>query len=277
MVSLTQEDQVVWKKKAVQAYFSKLDQFLEQMLLLIHITSGQPARGTELLSLQHCNTAQGHHRSIFIEEGLISTVTSYHKGYNITGSTKIIHRYLPKEVSELLVYYLWLILPFSQKLDILVYNHVASPSAFLWPKGNESWKASRLTTVLQKEGKTHFNAPLSILIYRHIAIAISRQRLPSGGSKRDYGVDRKIADEQATHGTWVAGTVYARGLQEAPGHIKMRSIEYRAVSREWHSFLGFRVYLGVRKRPLSECHKNGSCSKCNGAGRNQDPYRVRTT
>jgi len=94
MLCLTQEEQVVWNKKAVQAYVSKLDQFLKQMLLLIHVTSGQPARGTELLSLQHSNTAQGHHRSIFIEEGLIGTVTSYHKGYNITGSTKIIHRYL---------------------------------------------------------------------------------------------------------------------------------------------------------------------------------------
>jgi hypothetical protein len=138
MLSLTQEHQVVWKTDAVQAYFWKIDQFLEQMLLLIHITSGQPARGTELMSLQHSNTAQGHHRSIFFEEGLISTVTSYHKGYNITGSTKIIHRYLPKEVSELFVYYLWLVLPFSQKLDLLVHKRMATPSAFLWPQENES-------------------------------------------------------------------------------------------------------------------------------------------
>jgi hypothetical protein len=261
MVSLTQEDQVIWKKNAVQAYFAKLDQFLEQMLLLIHITSGQPARGTELLSLQHSNTAQGHHRNVFIEEGLISTVTSYHKGYNITGSTKIIHRYLPKEVSELLVYYLWLVLPFSQKLDMLVYKRIAPLSSFLWPKGTESWKASRLTSVLSREGGAHFKTPLNILIYRHIAIAISRQHLSSGGFKRDYGVDKKLADEQATHGTWVAGTVYARGLQEAPGHVKMRSTEYRIISREWHSFLGFRVYLGVRKRPLGECRDQGLPSK----------------
>tara|TARA_R110002003_G_scaffold3278_1_gene25047 strand:- start:168 stop:1271 length:1104 start_codon:yes stop_codon:yes gene_type:complete len=253
MLSLTQEDQVVWKKKAVQAYFTKRDQFLEQLLLLIHITSGQPARGTELLSLQHSNTAQGHHRSIFIEEGLISTVTSYHKGYNITGSTKIIHRYLPKEVSELLVYYLWLVLPFSHRLDVLVHKRNAPPSCFLWPAGNESWKASKLTTALSREGRAHFDAPLNILTYRHIAIAISRQHLSSGGFKRDYGIDKKLADEQATHGTWVAGTVYARGLQEAPGHVKARSSEYRAVSREWHSFLGFRVYLGARKRPINEC------------------------
>lgn len=64
------------------------------------------------MTLQHSNTMQGYYRGIFIEEGLIRIVTSYYKGYNITGSTKIIYRYLPKEVSELLVYYLWLVLPF---------------------------------------------------------------------------------------------------------------------------------------------------------------------
>jgi hypothetical protein len=40
MLSLTEEHQVNWKKNAVQAYSSKLDNFLEQMLLLIHLTAG---------------------------------------------------------------------------------------------------------------------------------------------------------------------------------------------------------------------------------------------
>lgn len=252
MLSLTQDRQVLWKTDAVQAYFSKIDRFLEQMLLLIHLTSGQPARGTELMYLQHSNTAQGHHRSIFIEGGLISIVTSYHKEYNITGSTKIIHRYLPKEVSELLVYYLWLVLPFSQKLDMLVHKRVATPSAFLWPQENESWKTNRLTAALRKEGRAHFNAPLNTLIYRHIAIAISCQHLFSGGFNRDYTIDKKLADEQATHGTWIAGMVYARDLWEAPGHVEMRSMECGSVSREWHNFLGFRAYFELRKRQLGE-------------------------
>ena len=112
-----------------------MDAFLKRLLLLIHMTGGQPPRGTELIGLQHSNSARGQHRGIFFEEGLISTVTSYHKGYNISGSTKIIHRYLPKEVSELLVYYLWLVLPFWQQLDILVYKRKDPPSTFLWPKG----------------------------------------------------------------------------------------------------------------------------------------------
>lgn len=144
---------------------------------------------------------------------------------------------------------------------MLVYKRTAPPSSFLWPKGTESWKASRLSSVLSREGRAHFETPLNILIYRHIAIAISRQHLLSGGFKRDYGVDKKLADEQGTHSTWVAGTVYARGLQEAPDHAKMRSTEYRTVSRECHSFLEFRVCLDVRKRPLGECHDQGLPSK----------------
>ena len=47
-----------------------------------------------------------YHRNIFVKDGLISTITIYYKGYSVTGSTKIIHRYLPKEVGELMVYYL---------------------------------------------------------------------------------------------------------------------------------------------------------------------------
>ncbi|KAK7177480.1 hypothetical protein PSPO01_16471 [Paraphaeosphaeria sporulosa] len=222
-------DRLRWKKKAVQAYFEKVDEFLKRLLLLIHITGGQPPRGTELIGLQHSNTAQGQHRGVFIEDGLIGTVTSYHKGYNITGSTKIVHRYLPKEVSELLVYYLWLVLPFWQQLDILVYKRRDPHSTFLWPKGNGTWNANRLTQMISQEARLYLDTKLGILAYRHLAIAISRKHLLCGGFKLDYGVDKKLADEQATHGTWIAGTVYARGLQEAPGHVKARSSEYRAI------------------------------------------------
>ncbi|KAI1663260.1 DUF3505 domain containing protein [Pyrenophora tritici-repentis] len=261
MLTISPESQLQWKKKAVQAYFDKVDKFLERLLLLIHMTGGQPPRGTELIGLQHSNSAQGQHRGVFVEEGLISTVTSYHKGYNITGSTKIIHRYLPKEVSELLVYYLWLVLPFWQQLDILVYKRKDPASTFLWPKDRGTWDPSRLTKVISREARLYLDTTLGIQTYRHLAIAISRQHLLCGGFKRDYSVDKKVADQQATHGTWIAGTVYARGLQEAPGHVKARSAEYRAVSREWHSFLGFRTYLGARKRPLGEGSDAGSLAK----------------
>lgn len=122
---------VMWKPAAIKEYASQINNFLERLLLLIHLTSGQPARGTEILSLRHFNTVHGHYRSIFIEDGLVSTVTAYYKGYSIVGNTKIIHRYLPREVGELVVYYLWLILPFWQKLELLAFDKKDRPSPFL--------------------------------------------------------------------------------------------------------------------------------------------------
>ncbi|KAF3032321.1 hypothetical protein E8E12_002369 [Didymella heteroderae] len=43
----------------------------------------------------------------FIEDGMVAIATRYHKGYNVSGDVKIIYRYLPREVGELVVYYMW--------------------------------------------------------------------------------------------------------------------------------------------------------------------------
>jgi hypothetical protein len=249
-LDLVDRHKVKWRRKRVERYFRDVDLFLERLLLLVHVTSGQPARGTELLTLRHTNTSSGHHRSIFIENGLVGTVTSYHKGYNITNTLKIIHRYLPKEVSELLVYYLWLVLPFREKLDVLVYKRRKPPSPYLWPKKEGGWDSGRLNKVLQREASIHLGIPnLNIRTYRHVAIAISRQHLKSGGFKRDYGlVEGGITDQQAVHESLFAGAAYGRAMEEAPGHIQAKRLQYRLVSREWHMFLGFQVGLGARKR-----------------------------
>jgi hypothetical protein len=244
---------VIWRSPAVAGYTARVTQFLRRLLLLCHITSGQPARGTEILSLRHSNTEQGHHRSIFLEDGLVGTVTAYHKGYSISGSTKIIHRYLPNEVGEMLIYYLWLILPFWQHIERLTGSARVANSPFLWPKGRtETWESAELSKVLSQEAQTHLQTSLNITIYRHTAIAISRVHLKSGGFKRDYDAEENRADHQACHGTWTAGTIYARGLQEGPGHVEAHMKEYRRLSQDWHEFLGFRRYVGARKRPLSE-------------------------
>jgi hypothetical protein len=86
--------------------------FWEKLIVLMHIIGGQPARGPEIMSIQHSNTVKGGHRNIFIKDGMVVFATRYHKGYNVSGDVKIIHRYLPREVGELLVYYIWLVLPF---------------------------------------------------------------------------------------------------------------------------------------------------------------------
>ena len=68
---------------------------------------------------------------MFIDDGLVMFVTAYHKGYEFSEKTKLIQRFLPREVGELLVYYLWLVLPFWESIQVVV-DRVVELSAFVW-------------------------------------------------------------------------------------------------------------------------------------------------
>jgi hypothetical protein len=104
--SFTDPVKLTWNMRLVQSYAQLVQAFLRRMLLLIYVTGGQPARGTELLTLRWRNSDRCEMRNIFIEHGLVSFVTFYHKNYSASSTTKLIHRYLPPEVGELLIYYL---------------------------------------------------------------------------------------------------------------------------------------------------------------------------
>ena len=86
----------------------------------MHIVRGQPTQATELLRIRYANTKQGGLRNIFIDRGIVAFVTTYYKNYRQTRKMKIIYRYLPKEVGELLLRYLWLVLPFWQAIQSVV-------------------------------------------------------------------------------------------------------------------------------------------------------------
>jgi hypothetical protein len=93
-------------RQAVERYMDRVVEFREKLAVLMHISGGQPARGPEILSVQHSNTMQGGHRNIFIKDRMVVFVTRYYKGYNVSGDVKIIYCYLPREVGELVVWYM---------------------------------------------------------------------------------------------------------------------------------------------------------------------------
>ena len=101
---------------------------------------------------------------------------------------------------------------------------------------------------MRSQGEAYLQTKLNVLTWRHAAIGISRIHLKCGGFRRDYGPDDPIVDEQAAHGSWVAGTVYARGLKEAPGAIEAKRIRFRGISLEWHKLLGFEAPVAPKRR-----------------------------
>jgi hypothetical protein len=276
-------DKLLWDHKHVKQYIQLVQAFLHRLLLLVHITGGQPARGTELLTLRWRNSARCEARNSFVENGLVSFVTSYHKNYAATNSTKIIHRYLPSEVGEMLVYYLWLVLPFIEQLHILAGSPGSGDvGSFLWPAGlnmrhtaktkgatqndellrevdrnahtftasaEEPWESAQLGLVIKEAFRYGLQTKAITVLWRHASIAISRRHLPAGYKfKRDYGLDEESSaiDLQAAHTSRMAGSCYARDVREAHGHVASIRAEYRQLSRSWHTCMGFGVPLPPR-------------------------------
>jgi superfamily II DNA helicase RecQ len=122
---------VQWRRTRVDQYYRAVVRFQEQLLVLMHLTGGQAARAPEIISIRHQNSSNGGVRNIFIDDGLVLFVTAYHKGYEYSEKAKLIQRFLPREVGELLVYYLWLALPFFETLQVVV-DGVYELSAFVW-------------------------------------------------------------------------------------------------------------------------------------------------
>jgi hypothetical protein len=104
---------------------------------------GSPVVHQRFLGLRWKNTANGGVRNIIMENGLVGLVAQYHKGYRSSGNIKIIHRYLPQEVGELLV------LPFWEKIQFQMTGKVVS-SAFMW--GDAENKEHCQWTGLEREG-----------------------------------------------------------------------------------------------------------------------------
>ena len=242
-----------WHERSVKHYMQAIATFKESLVVLVHLTSGQPARGPELLSIRYCNTAAGGTRNIFIEQGQVALVTAYHKGYQVDNSIKIIHRYLPREVSELLIWYLWLVQPFQRQLEVAVCERMFG-SGKLWEQGayDRIWTSDRIRRRLEEATLAGMGVSVNISTYRQIAIAIARRYLKGEGFIDDRDDEEDVEDDdtgtaapdhtldaQAGHTTYISNMIYARAIMEGPGQTKNQRTQFLNASQAWHRFLEF--------------------------------------
>ena len=236
----------------LQSYRKTVIDFLKIMLCLVHITGGQPARGSEITILQHTNSNNSS-RNIFIHDGLVCIYTYYHKNMIHTDRPKIIYRYLPPCVGQLLVYYLWLVLPSYQ---CIVGNHENKNfrSTFLWTfdivdsaPTTKTWDTRMLGSILNQFFTSTMGFSMNVADYRHIPIAIVRRYLHNKVSLR-YDNDESEPDEetdgtnfiwdtQAGHTRGVAIRVYARQYLEHDSSSNSIMALFRMISIIWHQFL----------------------------------------
>lgn len=265
-----------FRPKVIDRYLHRVDDFRELLLAAIYLLGGQPPRTTELLGLRFINTPYGGIRNIFIQHRMLCMLFTYHKGYQLKGQSKVIYRYLPQALGELLVRYITTVIPFCQQIQV---KQSSRPqfSPFLWERSvvrhpsesttaeddskTQLWSSDKMRWVIQDLAVRHMGTPLNISVWRHIIISIGRRYLNGvlGGaasdslsyddnSDEDEAVADSILDSQAGHTSHVAGMVYGREIQQGNLGTAQQQENYRKASVLWHQFLGF----GTQQKSYSE-------------------------
>ncbi|KAJ4329600.1 hypothetical protein N0V87_010726, partial [Didymella glomerata] len=236
-----------WSVKSVRQYLRQVDRFLEVLLCSVHITSGQPGRGSEITTIRHRNGIL-QDRNIFVVDGQVMTVVRYHKSQSQLDKPKVVPRFLPPRLGQVMVLYLAYLQPFREYLTVQVLG--GSFSDYVWADAQGPWGTDRLTRALRRETGKRLGVPLHTLDYRHTAVGIGRvavgERFSKGYQDEIGEVDEAEVDEEGEDVMELQNartTLMGVGNYSVPidivKHLSVRSIEaFRPLSAMWHRFLG---------------------------------------
>lgn len=247
---------ITWRINAVNDYLAKSERLLELIFLLVHITSGQPARGTEIIDLNLWNTPNTR-RNIHVVDGRTMLVTRYDKTQNRTQSHKVICRFLPQTPSAILVKYIAIIRPLTirfhqwkkefhrnsnelsraeslQSTTQTTHETSTTPELFpsqSWVSSSRVWNTERLTQVLTNASQQHMGMSISISTYRQCVEGI-RKELVEKQEKSNH-----VFDRQAAHSANISDQHYGRHCEELADCPARQTWEYLCASLAWHKFL----------------------------------------
>jgi hypothetical protein len=177
-----------WRGKRVRQYLRQVDRFLELLLFCVHVTSGQPGRGSEIITIRHRNELL-QDRNVFVVDGRIMTVVRYHKSQSQFDKPKIVPRFLPPELGQVMAVYLAYLQPFREYLIVKVLG--GGLSDYVWSDKNGAWNTDRLTKVIKRETGRRLSVKLHTLGYRHTVVGIGRVKVAESFNK---GYQDEIAE-----------------------------------------------------------------------------------
>lgn len=251
--------------KAMAIYEAHAQELLRRLLLLCHITSGQPLREPELLSVTYYNTARPRH--LFIWQKLVMIHTQYHKGQEQSGRYKDNIRFLPRAVGNLLLDYIAYVLPLRQ----LFLRQQTTPrsllSPYLWATLDGAvWPDGALSRCLSKACARAKVPRLQVANWRQISVSICKEKFSPkerasfdldgntavGGMDWEEGVEEEqelvAMARQSNHSYHTFNHAYTGSGITTTNSLLHRG--YRA-SESWRSLFRFDQML-ERKRPRSD-------------------------
>jgi superfamily II DNA helicase RecQ len=236
-----------WKWKRIEKYNKTAKKFEELLLLLVQESWGQPGCGEEVTGMRLVNGIN-RDRSVFVIDGEVVLVTQYHKSLAHFDSPKVIPRFLPERVGQLMVMYMVYIRPLTDRWEAdrwALYDKMNPPSDFIWHGETGPWESSRMSRAMAKWTHHYMGRRITLQDWRHIAIAISKKLARvQGSAKADFEDDDdddaeryEIPDDLAACHTGRTAANYGVTI-DVLKRLTADSLEiFGQVSHRWHKFL----------------------------------------
>ncbi|EGX50726.1 hypothetical protein AOL_s00054g994 [Orbilia oligospora ATCC 24927] len=248
----------------ITAYERTVEEFLGLILLLVHISVGPSARGSEILTTRYSNTQSL--RNLFVYEGTILISICYHKAQNMTQQQRYVHRSLPPQLSQMVANFLVFVIPIRylalwwslraqnserSKRDITIEASQAPFLTYFWAKQNDRWCSSQLSDLLRKETVKYALPELSIQSWRQISVSITNRLFKAHSAAMDPEDDEfenddddsigfeesDVWDQLASHSTDVADKRYGVRLDIGYAKNEKSLIEHVNACRAWQKWL----------------------------------------
>jgi hypothetical protein len=213
-------------------------QINQMLMVLLHVTSSQPPRGTEEIDIRLWN---GHrHRNIFLVFGQIWKIIEAIKTENTIGHSAFIPAVLPSEIAQPLFYYLVHVRPLEIFLSAKVYGSSAKVlyQEFLYVQMGKQVTSDQFSHFMSQLMAAHCGATIGIRAWRHLAIALKREFIPPS-MVDPFQAHQDVSDLAASHSTRTARKTYAIDQNSLPLLSTDAMLEHEAFCKHWHSVLHF--------------------------------------
>jgi integrase len=245
-------------RESALEFLKRTARFIKTLAVLIHLGSGQPLRGSELLSILYANTAEAP-RNLFAIGGQLALLTTYSKTSNMTdgmGRTNI--RFLPPCVSDILLAYLAVVRPFECALcDSVFENPVRSRTIYnskLFACDGKIMTTSQLSRSIMENFANQKIPAIGVHDFRHIATAFAEQLIHFNSYSSD------VLSQQRSHSKRTAGSIYA--TETLPKEVNRDSVKnFQTASYSWQ-------YLLAAVQPPVFCAYDSSCLEAIHLARN---------
>ena len=234
----------VWNPMACADFMRKVGEIVDLIITLVHLGSGPPVRGEELVVDQIENGIQP--RTLYLVFGQMLAIRRRSKDTNRTGIDSFNACYFPKKLSDAICYYLMVIRPLEKLVAEQLYPKAEDRldyTLFLYVKDGKRMTSDQFSAVLSTLTQRYIGVGLSLQPARHVMISFHRAFVePTIVEKGN-----NVGDLLSSHNSKPAKNHYGREFGfELEGLTSMLLLDIQEWCDLYHDAIG----LGNRSGPL---------------------------